>query len=87
MTHVAFPDPIYDKAVRAARASGVSVEEWLVRTVVAGLDEERFVLTPEQEASVRQSQEDIRAGRFSTLDEAFARLDARKAAYLAENPR
>ena len=86
MPSIELSERVYEKAEKAAASSGVSVEMYVEQYLEAGLNE-ALILTPEQEAKVLESLEDVRAGRTVTLDVAFARLDARKEIYLAENPR
>lgn len=86
MTHVPVAEDLYAEVERAANASGQSLERYVADSLRSRLEvQEPFALTPEQLAKVRESQADLRAGRGKTLEEIWASLDLRKAAWLREN--
>lgn len=85
MPSVDLSDRLYLQLERAARTNGVSVEEFVADRLEAELEDEPFVFTPEQEAKVLQGLEDVKAGRFFTMEEVEEHLAANRAAWKAAN--
>ena len=88
---VNLPDQVYVAAQKAAEGAGVSINNYVLEAVRVYLSEtssgqEPANLTPEQLAKVRKSQAQIKAGKYSTMEQVRADVAADREAWLAERP-
>ena len=90
MPEVPIPDPLYKEAKQKADENGLSLEMFVAEAVRLHLDDEAkepdgITLTAEQVQIIRQGQEEMKAGKFLTLEQMEERSAARRATWLAEN--
>lgn len=85
MPSVQLSERAYRKVEAAAEAEGVSIEEYVEHALDPELEDEPFVLSPEQEAKVCQGLEDVKAGRVLTMEQVQEHLTANRAAWKAAN--
>jgi len=92
MYTVPLPDPLYIEAQRAAAASGVSLESFIVDAVQLHLNDEpeekrSLTLSDEQAKIIELGRADIKAGKGLTMEQVEKKLAAKKAAWLQANQR
>jgi len=83
---VSIPDPLFKGVQQAATVSGVSLEAYVAKALELHLRVGALTLTPDQATIVRSAQEDVKAGRVMSTDEARAHLDTHKREWRAARP-
>jgi hypothetical protein len=77
MTQIAIPDEVASSLASAATACGCTQDELASILIVDGLHrKEELRLTPEQEARLLESVEQVKRGEFVDGDIVMARFDA-----------
>ncbi|RYZ72200.1 MAG: hypothetical protein EOP09_03555 [Proteobacteria bacterium] len=89
MQQISIPDPFFAEATRRAKASGVSLERYVMDALRLHFEDEYDgpKATPELIATLRQADADIDAGKGLTMEQVRANLAANRTEWLQNHSR
>jgi len=86
MYQIEISESTYEQVRQAAQAQRVTVNEFIETAVQLRLRGDRLWLNSEQIAKVRAAQEDVKAGRVLTPEQAKEDFEAHRKEWLAAHP-
>lgn len=82
MHQIQLTDELFEDAQRAAKARGfATVDEYIADVITHDVADEVLTLTPDQVIKVREAQEQIEVGKYSTVEELQESLNEQRAAW------